>query len=159
MPCAHPTTLRMAPQYSMVLRACRLLLPPNLPLDFRMQGSSAHGDWWSLKSQGILRRSSEAPCLQNLEQGRSRWPLPSSQSTVYLKLLSALEGQAGKGDVAGWPHPQPTQVSGVRGKDPLSSSRATSLLILNPGRLAETGVNRVGVPAPWGLQPFPAIHH
>ena len=68
-------------------------------------------------------------------------------------------GASWEGDVAGWPHPQPTQVSGVRGKDPLSSSRATSLLILNPGRLAETGVNRVGVPAPWGLQPLPAIHH
>lgn len=32
MPCAHPTALRMAPQYSMVLGACRLLLPPNFPL-------------------------------------------------------------------------------------------------------------------------------
>lgn len=92
MPCAHPTALRMAPQYSMVLGVCRLLLPPNFPLHLAgwFQDAGQLCTWGLVESeisgnpQKILR-GTLSPEFGVAGGGGADNLCHHSQSTVYLK--------------------------------------------------------------------------
>ena len=107
MPCAHPATLTVMLQCSLVLSAHAgssylLTSTPHL-VGWIQDAGQVHTSRLveseiSLSPQQILRGALSPEFGVGKEQTT---PRPHSQSVMYLKFLSALESQAGRGAVAG----------------------------------------------------------